>query len=88
MGEFFFEVANRAVFCFQVSFFPVKRENRAGSSRNEFDYTRERYPDQFLASRLSQLREFWTTVAHFSIFLLEKKKLIKQSPLFDHLSVF
>ena len=36
----------------------------------------ERYPDQFPASRESQLRDFQTTtlhVAHFSIFLLGKK---------------
>ena len=33
--DFFFEVANREFFCFQVSFCPAKRGNRASSSRNE-----------------------------------------------------
>ena len=78
----------REFFCFQVSFCPVKRENRAGSSRNGFGYSRssERYPDQFPVSRLSQLREFQTS--SFFNFLPSKKKFIKQIPLFDHLSVF
>ena len=32
MGDFFFEVTN-SFFCFQVSYCPLKRGNRAGSSR-------------------------------------------------------
>ena len=58
MRDFFFEVAKLSFFCVEVSFFPVKRGNRAGSSRNESDYSRRgTYPDQFPASRLSQLRK-------------------------------
>ena len=37
---FFLEVANRVFFCFEVGFCPVNRGNRAGSSRNESDYSR------------------------------------------------
>ena len=40
MWAFFFEVANIVFFFFHVSFCHVKRGNRAGSSRNEFDYSR------------------------------------------------
>ena len=69
---FIFWGCKKIFFCFQVSFCPVKRGNRAGSSRNEWVWLlSEGYPDQVPASRLSQLREFRTT-AHFSIFLLEK----------------
>ena len=60
----------------------VKRENRAGSSRNESDYSRRGTQINFFtASRESQLREFQTS--SFSVFLLEKKKLItNRTPFF------
>ena len=45
----------------------------------------ERYPSQFPASRLSQLREFRTS-SFFNV-LSRKKTMIKQSPRFDQLSV-
>ena len=38
--DFFVEVASKGFFCFEISFCPVKRGNRAGSSRNESDYSR------------------------------------------------
>ena len=38
MGDFFFRLQN--FFCFQASYCPVKRRNRAGSSRNESYYSR------------------------------------------------
>ena len=55
-------------FCFQDSFCPVKRGNRAGSTRNESDcILSQRDPDQFPAFRESQLREFRVfLLAHFS----------------------
>ena len=47
MGDFFLKVTNRAFFAFKLVNCPVKRRNQAGSSRNDSDYSRERYPDQF-----------------------------------------
>ena len=58
MGDFFFEVTELS--CFQVSYCPVKRGNRAGSSRNESDYSRRGTRISF-PSRESQLREFRTS---------------------------
>ena len=73
MREFFFGLHTQILF-FQVSFCPVRIDDRAGSSRNEFDY----YPDQFPVSRLSQLREFRTS--SFSIFLIELKNWSNGTP--------
>ena len=70
MRDFFFLMSQQRFFCFQVSFCPVKRGNRAGSPRNESEYW-ERYPDQFSASRESQLREFQTS----SVFNCVERKL-------------
>ena len=44
-GDFFFRL--QSFFCFQVSYCPVKRGNRAGSSRNEFLTTRGEVPRPF-----------------------------------------
>ena len=72
--------ASEFFFCFQVvsSFCPVKRGNRAGSSRNEFDHSRRGTETSFFVSRLSQLREFRTS--SFSSFFLEKWSLSNRAP--------
>ena len=81
MRDFFFKVAiaNRVLLCFQVSFGLLKRRNRAESSRNESDYSRRSAQTSFplLESRFCE--NFG--LAYFSIFLLGKKKLIKQTVL-------
>ena len=58
-------------FCFQVSFRPVQRGNRAGSSRNKFDYSRRGAQTSFPLLGCRSCEKFG--VAHFSFFLLEKK---------------
>ena len=80
MRDFFFYDANRVFFYFQVSFCHVKRGNRAGSSRNESDYSWR--GTQTPVSRLSQLREFRTSSC-FN-FLARKTKGYQT----DQLSVF
>ena len=77
---FFFLGCKQRFSWFQVSFSPVKRGNRAGSPRNEFDYSRRGTQTSFLLLDCRSCENFG--LAHFSIFLLEKKKLIKRSPLF------
>ena len=85
MRDIFFEVAGRE-FLLSSSFCPVKRGNRAGSSRNEFDYSRRGTQTTF------PLLDFRSCegvgLARFSIFLLEKEVDEKQNPLLDQLSVF
>ena len=81
----FFEVAKRVFFCFQVSFCPVKRGNRAGSSRNEFDYSRRGTQISFLLLDCRSCDNFG--LAHFFNFL--KKKVYQRGPpFFDQLLVF
>ena len=84
--DFFFEVANREFFCFKVRFCPVKRGNRTGSSRNESGYSRRGTQTSFPLLESRSCRKFG--LAPFSIFLLEKKKSVKQSPHFGQLPVF
>ena len=74
MWGFFFKVSNRFLFLgFQViGFRPVKRRNRAGSSRNESDYSRTGVPRS--VSRFSKVaveRISDCLIAHFSIFFLQ-----------------
>ena len=77
MGNFLFYVANR-LFCFQVSFCPVKRGNRAGSSRNEVDYSWRGSQTSFSLLDCRCCENFW--LPHFSIFLLEKKSWWNRAP--------
>ena len=84
-GLFFLGYKQR-FFCFQVSFRPVKRGNRAGSSRNEFNYSRRGTQTSFSLLDCRSCENF--ELAHSSVSLLENIKLIKQSPFFDQLSVF
>ena len=65
-------------FCFQVSFCPVMRGNRGGSSRNESDYSRRGTQISFPLVDCRRCEDFG--LAHFSIFLLEKKA-IKEPPI-------
>ena len=67
------------LFCFQVRFCPVMRGSRAGSYRNEFDYSRRGTQTSFPLVDCRSCEN--VGLYHFSIFLLEKKKVIKQSPL-------
>ena len=60
----FFEVANR-LFCFQVSFCPAKGGNRAGSSRNESDYSGRGTQTSFPLLESHSCEKFG--LAHFSI---------------------
>ena len=84
MGDFF-RGYKQNVFCFQVSYFPVKRGNRAGSSQNEFDYSRRGTQAILPLPDCRSCENFG--LAHFSIFLLEK--IVDQTePYFDQLSVF
>ena len=59
-GLFFSEVTSKSFFCFQVSYCPVKRKSSRLFSKWVWLLS-ERYPDQFSASRESQLREFRTS---------------------------
>ena len=61
----FFEVANRD-FCFQASFCPVKRINRAGSSRNEPYYSRRGTQICFPLLESRSCENFRLLIAHFS----------------------
>ena len=83
--DFICEVANRVFYCFEVSFVPVKRGNQAGSSRNEFNYPRRGTQTSFPFLHCCSCQNFG--LAHFYLSSL-KKRFIKQSPLFDQLSVF
>ena len=74
-GTFFFRLWG--IFCVQVSYCPAKGGNRAGSSMNEFDYSRRGTQTIFSLLDCRSCENFG--LAHFSIFLPEKK-LIKQSP--------
>ena len=67
--------ASEFFFCFQVvsSFCPVKRGNRAGSSRNEFDYSRRGTQTSFPLLDCRSCENFVLIIAHFSFFLLLKK---------------
>ena len=82
-GTFFFLLQTQFL-CFQVSYCPAKRGNRASSSRNEFDYSWRGTQAVFPLLDCRSCENFG--LAHFSIFLLEKKS--DQSPHFDQLSVF
>ena len=53
---------------YTVSVCPVKRGNRAGSSRNEFDYSRRRTQTSFPLLESRSCEKF--VLAHFSILLL------------------
>ena len=61
----------RVFFCFQVSFCPVKRGNRAGSSQNEFDYSPRSTQTSLPFLDCRSCENFG--LAHFSIFFLQKK---------------
>ena len=75
MRDFFFwDCKQSFFFCFRVSFWPLTRGNRAGSSRNESDYSRRGAQTSFPASRLSQLREFRTTNSSFFNFVAINRK--------------
>ena len=78
-AELLFWGCKQSIFRFQVSFCHVKRGNRAGSCRNEFDYSRRgTYPDQFSASRLSRLQEFRTS-SFFNHLAINRKKKVDQT---------
>ena len=83
--DFFFEVANGEFFCFQVSFCPVKRGNRTGSSRNESVYSRRGTQTSFPLLENRSCKKFG--LAPFSIFLLEKKS-VKTKPPFWSIASF
>ena len=84
MREFFFSrLQTEFFFCFQVSFCPVRRENRVGSSWNESDYSGRGTQISFL-SRESQLREFRTS-SFFNCVATKLAHLIKIGPLFDQI---
>ena len=70
-GTFFFRLWG--IFCVQVSYCPAKGGNRAGSSMNEFDYSRRGTQTIFslLDCRSNCCENFGQ--AHFSVFLPEKK---------------
>ena len=70
----------RVFFCFQVSFCPVKRGNRAGSSQNEFDYSRRGTQISFPFLDCRSCENFGLYVAHFSTFFVEKKRLSNRAP--------
>ena len=84
MGDFLFRL-QAELFCFQVSYCPVKRGNRADSSQNESDHSRRGTQAIFPLLESRSCENFG--LAHFSFFLLEKKKLIKHIPHFDQLPV-
>ena len=86
-GLFFLRLQTE-IFRFRASFCPVKRRNRAGSSRNECDYSRRGTQTSFPLLDCRSCVNFG--LAHFSIVLLliEEKKLIKKTPHFVQLSVF
>ena len=68
-------------FCFQVSFCPVNRGNRAGSSWNQSDYSRRGTQVRVPLLECRSCEDSGLLINHLPIFLLEKK-LIKQSPLY------
>ena len=70
MGDYIFEVANRYFFAFKLVL-PSKERNRAGSSRNEFDYSRRNTQTSFSLLDRRSCDNFG--LAHFSMFMLEKK---------------
>ena len=69
MGDFFFEVTNRAFFAF--SYCPVKRRNRVGSSRNESDYSRRGAQISFALLESRSCENFG--LSQISISSLEKR---------------
>ena len=80
-------------YCYIQQFLPRKvwKSSRLFSEWVWAPYIRsERYPDQFSASRESQLRDFQTTTGSSSFFnfLARKKNLIGQSSRFVQLPVF
>ena len=81
-GLLFFLGYNQSFSCFQVSYCPAKRGNRAGSSRNEFNYSRIGTQAIF---PLLDCRSC-DNLDYLINFLLEKK--VDQSPHFDQLPVF
>ena len=70
-GGLFFFGDKQSFLCFQVSYCPAKRGNRAGPSRNEYDYSRR--GTQAISTLLDCRSCENFGLAHFSIFLLEKK---------------
>ena len=69
----------RSFLCLQVSYCPAKRGNRAGSSRNEFDYSGRGTQAIFPPLDCRSCDNFG--LAHFSIFLLEKKSWSNRAPI-------
>ena len=67
----FFLGCKQIFFCFQISFCHVKRRNRAGSSRNECDYSQRGTHTSFPLLDCRSCDNFG--LAHFSTILLEKK---------------
>ena len=66
-------------FCFQVSFCPVKRWNRVGSFRNEFDYSREGTQISFPLLDSRSCENFGLLIFQFSCW---KKKVYQTEPPF------
>ena len=79
MRECFFEVTDKDCFDFKLVFAPWGRKSSWVFSEWVWLLS-ERYPDQFPASRLSQLREFWTP--SFFNFLARKRKVHQTEPPF------
>ena len=70
MGDFFFRL--QSFICFEVRYCPAKRGNRAGSSRNEFDYSRRGTQAIFPLLGCRSYENFGLLIAHFSVLWLEK----------------
>ena len=69
--------------CVQVSFCPLKRGNRAGSSRNESAYSRRGTQTSFPLLDLSQLREFSKIAKILATATIEKRETgLGTSPIF------
>ena len=81
----FFKWLQAELFMLSISYCPAKRENRAGSSRNEIDYSRRSNQAIFPLLDCRSCENFG--LAHFSIFSLEKKSRSNKSPHFDQMSV-
>ena len=64
-GRLFQKGCKQIFFCFQVSFCPIKRGNRAGSSRNESNYSRRDTQISFAFLESRSCDNFG--LAHFSI---------------------
>ena len=71
-------------FCFQVSFCPVKRGNRPGSSRNESDYSRRgtqiSFPISFALLDCRSCKNFGLYSSFFNF--LARKKVVQTAPPF------